>query len=221
MIKKGITISLLLFLFLSCSKQPQSLPYLGKHDVVISKGKPDTVYATIPAFTFRNQDSLVVTNKTYVNKIWLAEFFFTTCPTICPIMNHQLVRLYYQLPEKMRTSIQFLSFTIDPIHDGPAKLREYRKTHRIPLKNWDFLTGNELKTHQLGIENFLTFAGRDSLSAGGYSHSGAFTLVDHKGHVRGVYVVTNFDLSVNEQEYKRMVNEINIMYNEYLRSHKN
>ena len=221
MIKKGTAVSLLLFLVISCSQDPQRLPYLGKHDVVFSNGKVDTVYATIPAFAFRNQDSLPVTNKTYANKLWVAEFFFTSCPTICPMMNSQLVRLYNELPKKTRPTVQFLSFTIDPMHDGPAKLREYRKTHLIPLKNWDFLTGNELETHQLGIENFLTFAGRDSLSAGGYAHSGAFTLVDHTGHVRGVYAVTNFDLSVNEQEYKRMVKEINILYDEYLRTNKN
>jgi protein SCO1/2 len=221
MIKKGLAISLILFYFLSCNQETKILPYLGKRDVVYQRGLPDTIYAAIPSFTFFNQDSLSVTNETYKNKLWIAEFFFTTCPTICPVMNNQLHRLYNELSEDVRTSVQFLSFTIDPRRDTPSRLRKYRKQHHLPSKNWDFLTGEEKQTHQLGIDHFLTFAGKDSLSAGGYAHSGSFTLVDQKGHVRGVYQITNFDLTVNEQEYKRMVNEIKILYHEYIESNEN
>ena len=94
-------------------------------------------------------------------------------------------------------------------------LKKYQVNHHIDYKNWDFLTGNEAETHRLGIQHFLTFAGKDSESAGGYAHSGSFTLVDAKGYVRGVYAVTNFDLSVNEQEFDRMVKEIKILYDEH------
>jgi len=212
---------LLLFLFFRCTQESKTLPILGKRDVIYKNGLPDTIYATIPSFTFFNQDSVVVNNETYKNKLWLAEFFFTSCPTICPILNHQLLRLNNDLPKEVRSKIQFLSFTIDPKHDNPSQLRKYKRQHHLPSKNWDFLTGNENETHRLGIDNFLTFAGKDSLSAGGYAHSGSFTLVDVKGRVRGVYQITNFDLSVNEQEYKRMVNEIKILYNENLESNTN
>jgi protein SCO1/2 len=124
----------------------------------------------------------------------------------------------YQTIQKNNPDIedkfQFLSFSIDPENDSPSELKKYKTLHNLQYSNWDFLTGDEASTHQLGIQNFLTFAGKDEASAGGYAHSGSFTLVDSKGFVRGVYAVTNFDLSVNEQEFNRMVNEINILLDE-------
>jgi protein SCO1/2 len=104
--------------------------------------------------------------------------------------------------------IQFLSFTINPSNDKPSILKNYRKTHGIEAKNWAFLTGDEAATHRLGIENFQIFAGRDDEAAGGYAHSGAFSLIDKSGYVRGVYAVTNFDGTVNINEYKRLKKEL-------------
>ena len=101
-----------------------------------------------------------------------------------------------------------MSFTIDPENDTPSILKDYKKRYGINSENWTFLTGNEAETHALGINNFLTFAGKDYEAAGGYAHSGSFTLVDKKGIVRGVYEVTNFDLSVNKNEYKRLKQDI-------------
>ena len=87
---------------------------------------------------------------------------------------------------------------------------------KILNKNWSFLTGDEATTHRLGIENFLTFAGRNEEALGGYAHSGSFTLVDKAGYVRGVYNVTNFDLSVNKSEYNRLINDVeSLLINEY------
>jgi protein SCO1/2 len=131
---------------------------------------------------------------------------------ITPITSRNLVG-----PEK---DLQLLSFSIDPGNDRPHVLKQYRNFHKLPKENWDLLTGNETETHRLGIEHFMVFAGKDSLSAGGYAHSGAFTLVDAKGYVRGVYAVTNLDMTVNEQEYLRMVKELNMLYHEYLTTRK-
>lgn len=223
MIKIGRYVSsiLAILLLFGCKESPK-LPYLGNSDVEYTeKGGvvyADTVYPIIPAFSFTNQEGKLVTNKTYKGKMWIVEFFFASCPTICPIMNNQLKRLHKTLSKDALDELQFLSFTIDPTHDNPAVLKKYQATHQVNYKNWDFLTGNEAETHRLGIQNFLTFAGKDDESAGGYAHSGSFTLVDAQGHVRGVYAVTNFDLTVNEQEYDRMVKEINILYDEHTSS---
>jgi protein SCO1/2 len=149
----------------------------------------------------------MVTNETFKNKVWIAEFFFATCPTICPIMNSQLKNLNKET-KKYADHIQFLSFTINPINDKPSVLKKYRKKHGIDAANWAFLTGDEAATHRLGIENFQVFAGRDAEAEGGYAHSGSFTLVDKKGYVRGVYAVTNFDGTVNKTEYQRLKNEL-------------
>ena len=212
---KRVYAALILFgyLLVSCQpSQPIPLPKLGNYDVVYHKknGKEiiDSIYSTIPIFHYLNEDSIRVTNSDFKNKVWIVEFFFATCPTICPIMNQQLKKLVTQT-DKYKKHIQFLSFSIDPKKDTPSKLKEFKQRNGINAKNWAFLTGDEATTHTLGIKHFLTFAGRDSLSAGGYAHSGSFTLVDKAGYVRGVYAVTNFDMTVNQEEYKRLLNDVN------------
>lgn len=210
---KGLIIPALIFILLltACSEKPKRLPFIGNFDLEYKKvdGKTivDTVYPTIPNFSYLNEDSVIVTNKTYKNKVWVAEFFFATCPTICPIMNTQLKNLNRET-KQYAEHIQFLSFTINPSNDKPSILKNYRKTHGIEAKNWAFLTGDEAATHRLGIENFQIFAGRDDEAAGGYAHSGAFSLIDKSGYVRGVYAVTNFDGTVNKNEYKRLKKEV-------------
>jgi protein SCO1/2 len=216
MIKNALLVSLCLFVVVGCDRPTPKLPYLGHYDVVYSKKGNDTLFHRIPQFTYLNEDSIQVTNQNYKDKMWLVEFFFTSCPTICPIMKKQLLRLHQETSAELKKELQLLSFSIDPIIDSPSKLRAYRESHKLPKKNWELLTGNEAETHRLGIEHFLVYAGKDSLSDGGYAHSGAFTLVDAHGYVRGVYAVTNMNLSVNEQEYARMVKELNMLYHEHL-----
>ncbi|MBM3185809.1 MAG: SCO family protein [Bacteroidetes bacterium] len=201
----------ILFILSSCEEKKPKLPFIGNYDLIYKKvdGQTitDTVYPTIPKFTYLNEDSVIVTNETFKNKVWIAEFFFATCPTICPIMNSQLKNLNNETKE-YANHIQFLSFTINPSNDKPSVLKEYRKKNGIRAKNWTLLTGDEASTHRLGIENFQIFAGRDAEAEGGYAHSGSFTLVDKKGYVRGVYAVTNFDGTVNKNEYKRLKKEL-------------
>jgi protein SCO1/2 len=211
---KGVYGAIILFgcLLVSCQPSPpEPLPKLGNYDVVYHKknGKEirDTIYSTIPTFNFLNEDSVSVTNNDFKNKVWIVEFFFASCPTICPIMNQQLKKLVNET-NKYKKHIQFLSFSIDPKNDVPSKLKEFKQRNGIKAKNWTFLTGDEATTHTLGIKHFLTFAGRDSLAEGGYAHSGSFTLVDKAGYVRGVYAVTNFDLTVNRDEYQRLLNDV-------------
>lgn len=208
------------FLLSSCrDKTPEKLPILGNVDLIYKEvgGKSivDTLYPTIPYFTYFNEDSNIVHNNTFRDKIWIVEFFFATCPTICPIMNTQM-KLLNKQTQAFTKHLQFISFSINPKHDTPSVLREYKLKNGITAKNWSFLTGNEAETHRLGIENFLTFAGRDEEAEGGYAHSGSFTLVDKKGRVRGVYTMTNPDLSVNKREYTRLKNDLtNLLKYEY------
>ena len=83
--------------------------------------------------------------------------------------------------------------------DQPSVLRAYIKKHGITATNWQFLTGNEAKTHDLGVNYFMVHAQADATAAGGYAHSDAFTLVDREGYVRGVYVGTDTE-QVNQME---------------------
>jgi protein SCO1/2 len=211
-VKKILFFLLAFSALIACeSEKKRVLPIIGNYDLTYRKvdGQTvvDTVYPKIPTFRFLNEDSVWVTNKDFKNKIWVAEFFFATCPTICPIMNSQLKNLNKETAS-LKKHIQFLSFTINPKNDVPSVLKAYRKKHGIIAKNWAFLTGEEAETHRLGIENFQTFAGRDEEAEGGYAHSGSFTLVDKSGYVRGVYAVTSFDGSVNKKEYKRLKEDI-------------
>jgi protein SCO1/2 len=206
-------------LLYSCKEVPTKLPILGNADIVYLQKDgvtiADTVYPKIPTFTFLNEDSILVNNENFKNKIWIVEFFFATCPTICPIMQKQLKNVV-KATKGFENNIEFISFTIDPTNDSPSKLKAYKKQNKILNKNWSFLTGDEATTHRLGIENFLTFAGRNEEALGGYAHSGSFTLVDKAGYVRGVYNVTNFDLSVNKSEYNRLINDVeSLLINEY------
>ena len=180
----------------SCTEQKKVrvLPIVGNYDVeydtIDGKEVADTIYPKIPNFTYLNQDSIQITSSAMKGKVWIADFFFTSCPSICPKMTSQMKRLAI-LTKDLDKHIQFISFSINPTYDGPSKLRAYRKHYGITTKNWQFLTGDEEATHALGVDYFQVFANKDIESAGGYAHSPAFVLVDKEGYVRGVYIGTD------------------------------
>lgn len=199
----------------SCSegKPKRVLPIIGNYDLsyrtVDGKEVVDTLWPKVPNFRFLNEDSVWVKRSDYRGKLLLAEFFFASCPTICPVMNQQMKR-FLDENKDLRPYMQVVSFTINPEDDTPSVLKAYKKQYGLSsYKHWTFLTGkSEEEVNQMGIENFQIFSGKDDESAGGYAHSGAFTLVDTAGFVRGVYAITNYDMSVNESEYQRLNKEI-------------
>jgi protein SCO1 len=185
----------LIFSIVACKNQEQEnakriLPFIGNADVeykiVNGVEVADTVYPKMVDFTFTNQDSITVDSKDLKGKIWVADFFFTSCPTICPKMTKQMIRLNENLKD-LENEIQFLSFSINPTTDQPHVLKAYKKHHHITAKNWEFLTGNLEYTNELGINHFLLFGHEDPQSEGGYAHSPSFSLVDREGFIRGVY----------------------------------
>jgi protein SCO1/2 len=179
----------------------ESLPFLGNFG-------EDHV---IPNIRFLNQDSVWKTSEDYFGKIWVSEFFFSTCPTICPIMNGQMNILAEEFKE-LDSIVQFLSFTINPSYDSPGVLKSYRDQHGYAFKNWDFLTGvDEKRVHELGVDYFLVHAGKGTEEEGGYAHSGAFTLVDVLGHVRGVYQMTDGEGERDDQELNRLRKDLKIL----------
>jgi protein SCO1/2 len=188
---------ILSLIFLSSCKENKKvrvLPIIGNYDVEYSnvEGKEvtDTIYPKIPEFSYLNQDSVVISSKSMKGKVWIADFFFTSCPTICPKMTSQMKRLSF-LTKDLEQYVQYLSFSINPTKDQPSVLRKYIKLNGITAKNWYFLTGDEEQTHDLGVNYFNVFANKDIASEGGYAHSPAFVLVDTEGYVRGVYVGTD------------------------------
>lgn len=205
-------IAMTLLVIASCGEEEKVrvLPLIGQYDVeykmVDGVEVPDTIYPTIPSFTYVNQDSTIVTSKSMKGKVWVADFFFSTCPTICPTMTTQMKRLQ-AMTKDLESEIQFISFSINPTYDQPSILRRYMKHHGIEANNWQFLTGDEAETHELGINSFLVHvATSDEEESGGYAHSPAFTLVDKEGIVRGVYVGTDTqDVDRLEKDLRKLL----------------
>jgi protein SCO1/2 len=215
MILKHILVySILIAVLISCSERKikkHVLPFIGNYDVeyklVDGVEVTDTIYPKIPFFHFRNEKGEEVTSTDLKGKVWISEFFFTSCQTICPSMTTNLKRLNKDT-EDIQEHLQFISFTIDPERDNPETLKRYKSHYGIEAENWIFLTGDEEKTHFLGIENFQIFAGRDTESQGGYAHSGAFTLVDKEGFVRGVY------LGTDSKQVNQLQKDLRLLLNE-------
>ncbi|WP_159038529.1 SCO family protein [Brumimicrobium mesophilum] len=186
---------LILALLFSCTEPENdlnqvNLPYIGHHDVVHEATEDynigDTVYHTVPRWNYLTQDSTFLKSDDIDDKIWIVDFIFTHCPTICPPMTKAMLGLNDSLND-YKNDLRFLSFSIDPDRDTPARLRLYRKRHDITAENWFFLTGNEAETHALGIDGFQLLANADEKAPGGFAHSPNFVLIDKDQHIRGVY----------------------------------
>lgn len=186
--------ALVAILVASCKSEPErkprALPYAGNFNVVVSETDgvrtTDSIYPTIPAFKYLNQDSVMIRSKEMKGKVWVANFFFSHCPSICPPMISQMKRLNI-LTADINKHLQYMSFSIDPTRDTPTRLREYIKENGITASNWQFFTGDEAATHRLGVENFLVHAANDAVAPGGFAHSDGLVLVDMEGYVRGIY----------------------------------
>ena len=145
---------------------------------VVNEGKKRKV----PDFSFLDQDSVLVTNKDYLGKVYVVEFFFTTCPTICPVMTKNLVEI-----EKTFTGNQdfgVASFTINPRYDTPSVLKKYAVKYDITDKDWHLMTGDRDKIYELAQQGFYIYASEDADAPGGFEHSGMFALVDKNGYIR-------------------------------------
>jgi protein SCO1/2 len=136
----------------------------------------------VPSFEFTNQDGKLINNSFYENKVWVVEFFFTTCPTICPKMNENMVKIQNEYYGNLDFGIA--SFSINPKYDTPEILKNYAKSHGATLKNWHFLTGEQDKIYDLANNGFTLYAGENSEAEGGFEHSGMFALIDKKGNIR-------------------------------------
>lgn len=162
---------------------PSELPILGERYV---DDNQDTVYHKIADFAFINQVGDTITNASVSGKVYVADFFFTTCPTICPIMKKEMLRVYEKFGDQ--PNFKILSHSIDPVHDTQAVLKDYaEKLGVADATTWNFLTGDQEKIYEIGQTSYLTTAMADQAEPGGFLHSGAFLLIDQQGRIRGVY----------------------------------
>lgn len=136
----------------------------------------------VPPFTFLNQDSLFISNLDFKDKVYVVEFFFTSCPTICPIMNKNMKSIEERFGQ--RNDFGIASFSIDPDHDTPTVLKSYAEQYDVFSLNWHFLTGEKEKIYDLANRGFNIFAAVNPRVAGGFEHQGYFALIDKKGFIR-------------------------------------
>lgn len=136
----------------------------------------------VPEFVFQNQDNRYVTNEDFSGKVYVAEFFFTSCPSICIEMNQNMKILDEEFG--YRDDFGIASFTIDPVNDTPVVLKEYAERLNVKSQNWHFLTGKIDDVYELSNSGFNIFAGVNPAVAGGFEHQGFFALIDKNGYIR-------------------------------------
>ncbi len=136
----------------------------------------------VPAFSFTDQNGNTITNKDYEGKVYVIEFFFTTCPTICPRMNRNLVQIQNTFNDFEDFGVA--SFTINPEHDTPEVLKDYAAKYGITSPNWHLMTGNQNAIYKLANEGFNLYTAEEEGAAGGFEHSGNFALIDKNGFIR-------------------------------------
>lgn len=211
MLKHHLTLLTLLasiLLIWNCTskhEKEKELPFLGfkqtEEKTIDGQIVTDTIYHTIAPFAFTDQDGNNISNEDMAGKVYVADFFFTTCPTICPIMKSQMIRVYEKYHHN--PNFQILSHSIDPTYDTREVLKDYSVKLGIEdASTWHFLTGDQEKIFEIGQTSYLATAREDKNEPGGLLHSGAFILIDGKGHIRGVYDGTK------EDQVDKLINDI-------------
>lgn len=192
-----------LFLFSSCNYFfKTNLPVYGNKTVAPNG---DSVDYVLPDFSYVDQDSNTVNASTIQNKIFATEFFFTSCPSICPKMQQQMLR--FNEKYKNNPDVIILAFTIDPQRDSVGKLNAYARKLNIESSKWHLLTGNKDSIYALA-ENFLVSAADDPDAPGGHVHSGNFILVDKQRRLRGYYDGTD------EESVNKLLDETDLLLKE-------
>ena len=200
---------LLIFIssLLSCTKEIKKLPVYGRNEITkkVLNGEIviDTINHSIKNFSFYNQDSTKITRDTFNNAIYVADFFFTTCPTICPIMQNNLLLVYNEFSENK--NVKYLSHTINPEYDNTKTLKKYAERLGVSSDRWHFVTGEIEDIYKIAKDSYMISALEDENEPGGFLHSGTFLLIDTNKNIRGIYDGTS------EAEMSRLMSDIKIL----------
>ncbi len=163
------------------------LPILGPKN---EKKTGEERYHHIPDFTLVDQFGDTVTNERFRGKIYIADFFFTHCPTICPVMTANLRKVQKEFESG---ELAIASFSVDPKRDSSARLKEFADRYNVDHDSWTFLTGDKKQIYLLARNGYFISASEGSGGPDDFIHSDLFTLVDRKGRIRGYYRGTKDD----------------------------
>jgi len=187
--RRLLWLSSLLFIFVSSCDSPtkhKRLPILGPMELGAStNGGYDTTFFEYPEYRWLDQDSLPFIPDSLNNQVFLVDFFFSSCPTICIDMQRELKRVYAAFGEN--PAFRIVSHTIDPDYDTPERLKSYANQSGVNNRNWLFVNGPSEEVYRVAQQAYLSLAAKDSTAPGGFLHSGTFILLDPQKKIRGVY----------------------------------
>ena len=190
----------------------------GKHNIkklgyfgpkTAGESAVDTIYHSIPEFEFLDQNGQAFGSKDLKDKIYVANFFFTSCPRICPAMQTLMKKVQDTDDFKKLNDFKLVSFTVDPDNDTSEKLKEFAERVGADEGRWYFLTGDRQKIYDLAYEGFMANTMEDETADGGFLHSDMILLIDRDKHVRGIYEGTSL------KDVKRLIDEIKVLVAEY------
>ena len=194
-------IFMILLLSGGCKNFDHSLPILGP----TQEKDGQTIHHRIPDFNFINQDSIRVDNKTFAEKVYIADFFFTSCPTICPKLTKQMLRIHDRFLEDDR--LLLMSHTVDTKRDSVAVLKNYARNLGVKSEKWHFVTGPKNEIYDIA-NAYFNIVVEDNTLPGGYDHSGRLVLIDPSRHLR------SFCNGTDEEDVNRFIRDIEKLLNE-------
>lgn len=175
----------------------EELPYYRKG---ISEESADAIHFTVPDFAFLNTDSGWVKGDFVRGKVWVINYFFTSCPTICPKMMAGMKQIQQAFPNDKQ--VRLVSLTVDPYHDTPAKLKSYAKKKDIKLQQWQLGTGSKSDLYRFARNGLFITATDGDGGDNDFIHSDKIVLIDRENHIRGYYNGTDGD------EIKQLIKDV-------------
>lgn len=190
----------------ACKKKESSVPYYNSPDLTPSWEKGSGTH-TISGFSFTDQEGNIITNEDFKGKIYIANFFFTACPGICPKMKNNLQKVADRY--KDNSKVKFISHSVTPYADSVPALKEYAEVHHIDNNQWHLVTGSKGDIYNIARKSY--FADDEigfNADSSEFLHTERFVLVDEDQHIRGVYNGTV------ELEMERLIEDIELLFEE-------
>lgn len=189
------------------AKPLRYLPIYGEKNYSLKNNKADTAFHTIENFSFINQDGETVSQKNFTECVYVTDFFFTTCQSICPKMSKQMERIVVKF--KNNKDVKFLSHTVDPEIDTVEQLKRYAIEHNANTQKWMFVTGSKKSLYEIARNSYLLNAEKGDGGPDDFIHTQNFALIDKEKHIRGYYDGTDTN------EVNQLINDINLLLAEY------
>jgi protein SCO1/2 len=189
------------------SKPLRYLAIFGPKSYESKNGKIDTTFHTVPDFHFTDQDGKIVTQKDFDGSIYVTDFFFTTCHSICPVMSDQMERVYNKY--KNNPEVKFLSHTVDPEIDSVEQLKAYALKHNAQSGQWHFVTGEKAELYGIARKGYFLDAQEGDGGPDDFIHTQNFALIDKDKRIRGYYD------GIDSSDVDQLIKDIELLLKEY------